>query len=71
MELLDIADEYGNLTGEVMEREKAHDLNKLHWKVSIFIINKKKYSSLARTYILLRPPPSRGHTAKVCFSLQS
>ncbi len=42
MELLDIADEYGNLTGEVMEREKAHDLNKLHWEVSIFIINKKK-----------------------------
>ena len=42
MELLDIADEYGNLTGEVMDREKAHDLNLLHWEVSVFIINNKK-----------------------------
>ena len=39
---MDIADEYGNLTCEVMEGEKAHDLNKLHWEVSIFIINNKK-----------------------------
>ena len=42
MELLDIADEYGNLTGEVMDREKVHDLNLLHWEVAVFIINDKK-----------------------------
>ena len=42
MELLDIVDEYGNFTGEVMEREKVHDLNLLHYEVAIFIINDKK-----------------------------
>lgn len=42
MELLDIADENGNLTGEVMEREKAHELNLLHWEISVFLINDKK-----------------------------
>ena len=42
MELLDIADEYGNLTGEAMERDKIHELNLLHWEVAICIINNKK-----------------------------
>ena len=42
MELLDIADEYGNFTGEAMDREKVHDLNLLHWEVAVFIINNKK-----------------------------
>lgn len=42
MELLDIVDENGNLTGEVMEREKAHELNLLHWEISVFLINDKK-----------------------------
>ena len=42
MELLDIVDEYGNYTGEVMEREKVHELNLLHWEIAIFIINKNK-----------------------------
>ena len=42
MELLDIVDENGNFTGEVMEREKVHDLNLLHWEIAVFIINKNK-----------------------------
>ena len=41
MELLDIVDEQGNFTGQVMEREKAHDLNLLHWEVGVFIVNDK------------------------------
>ena len=40
MELLDIVDENGKLTGEVMEREKVHDLNLLHWEIAVFIVNK-------------------------------
>ena len=40
MELLDIVDEYGKFTGEVMEREKVHDLNLLHWEIAVFIVNK-------------------------------
>lgn len=42
MELLDIVDEYGNKTGEVMERDKVHELNLLHWEISVFLINDKK-----------------------------
>ena len=42
MELLDIVDEYGNKTGEVMERDKVHELNLLHWEISVFLINEKK-----------------------------
>ena len=41
MEFLDIIDEDGNYTGEVMEREKVHELNLLHWEVSVFPINDK------------------------------
>ena len=42
MELLDIVDEQGNFTGQVMEREKAHDLNLLHWEIAVFLVNDNK-----------------------------
>ena len=42
MELLDVVDENGNFTGEVMDRKKVHDLNLLHWEVAVFIININK-----------------------------
>ena len=42
MELIKIVDEYGNDTGIIMSRVKAHDLNLLHWEVAIFVINDKK-----------------------------
>ena len=42
MELLDIVDEQGNFTGQVMEREKAHDLNLLHWEIAVFFVNDNK-----------------------------
>lgn len=48
MELLDIADEYGNLTGDVMDRKKVHDLNLFHWEVAVFIINDKKHVLLQK-----------------------
>ena len=41
MELIKIVDENGNFTGEIMDKEKAHDLNLLHWEVGMFIINDK------------------------------
>ena len=40
MEYLDIVDEYGNKTGEILDRETAHDLNKLHWEVTVYVVNK-------------------------------
>ena len=46
MELLDIVDVNGNLTGEVLERDKVHELNLLHYEMGVFIVNKE--------YILLQ-----------------
>ena len=42
MELIKIVDDNGNFTGTIMDKEKAHDLNLLHWEVGMFIINNKK-----------------------------
>ena len=42
MELIEIVDENGNFTGQVMDKEEAHDKNLLHNEVGIFIINEKK-----------------------------
>lgn len=41
MELIDIYDEENNPTGEIVEREKAHDLGFWHREVLIIIINTK------------------------------
>ena len=41
MELIEIVDEYGNFTGEVVDKDYAHDHNLLHNEVAIFIINSK------------------------------
>ena len=41
MELIEIVDENGNFTGEVVDKEYAHDHNLLHNEVAIFIINSK------------------------------
>lgn len=42
MELIDIVDENGNFTGEVLEKEKAHDRNLLHNEIACFVINSNK-----------------------------
>lgn len=42
MELIDIVDENGNFTGEVMDKEEAHDKNLLHNGIVIFIVNDKQ-----------------------------
>lgn len=59
MELLDIVDEYGNFTGEVVDREKTHDLNLLHWEVAIFIINNKKQVLLQKRAATKRYSPNK------------
>ena len=58
MELLDIVDEYGNKTGEVVEREKAHDLNLFHWEISVFLINDKKEILLQKRAATKRMNPN-------------
>lgn len=42
MELLDIVDENGNFTGEIVERKKAQELGLLHWEVIIIVVNDRK-----------------------------
>ncbi len=39
MELIQIVDENGNFTGEVLDKDIAHDKNLLHNEVAVFIIN--------------------------------
>lgn len=39
MELIEIVDKDGNFTGQIMDKEEAHDKNLLHNEVGIFIIN--------------------------------
>ena len=41
VEYLDIVDEEGNYTGEVLEREEVHKKNLLHNEISIFVVNDK------------------------------
>ena len=41
MEYLDIIDEKGNYTGEVVERNEAQDRKLRHWKVATIVINDK------------------------------
>ena len=41
MELIDVVDENGNYTGEVVERKKAHELGLGHWEVIIVVVNEK------------------------------
>lgn len=38
MELIQIVDEYGNFTVEVVDKDYAHDHNLLHNEVAIFIL---------------------------------
>lgn len=42
MELIEIVDRDGNFTGQIIDREEAHDKNLLHNEVAVFIINDKK-----------------------------
>lgn len=42
MELIDVVDKNGNFTGQIMDKEEAHDKNLLHNGVVIFIVNDKK-----------------------------
>lgn len=39
MELIEIVDEKGNFTGQIIDKEEAHDKNLLHNEVAAFIIN--------------------------------
>lgn len=42
MELIEIVDKDGNFTGEVLDKDEAHNKNLLHNEVAVFFINDKR-----------------------------
>ena len=42
MELIEIVDIQGKFTGEIIDKEEAHDKNLLHNEISVFILNNNK-----------------------------
>lgn len=42
MEILDVVDEYGNPTGETVEREKAHEKGIMHRTSHVWLLRKKQ-----------------------------
>lgn len=42
MELIQIVDKTGKFTGQIMDKEEAHDRNLLHNEVAVFIINNQQ-----------------------------
>ncbi len=59
MELIKVIDENGNFTGKIMDKEKVHDLNLLHWEVGILIINDKKQILLQKRSANKRFEPNK------------
>ena len=59
MELIEIVDENGNYTGQIIDKEEAHDKNLLHNEVAVFIINDKKQTLLQKRSANKRFNPSK------------
>lgn len=59
MELIKIVDENGNFTGTIMDKDKAHDQNLLHWEVAMFIINNEKQVLLQKRSASKRFHPNK------------
>lgn len=59
MELIDIVDEEGNFTGEVMDKDEAHDKNLLHNEVAVLIINDKGETLLQKRSANKRFDPNK------------
>ncbi len=59
MELLEIVNEEGKYTGEVVERDDAHNRNLLHNEVSVFIINNKGEILLQKRSLNKRYKPGK------------
>lgn len=59
MELIEIVDENGNFTGEVMDKDEAHDKNLLHNEIAVFIINDRKQTLLQKRSASKRFDPNK------------
>lgn len=59
MELIQIVDENGNFTGEILDKEEAHDKNLLHNEVAVFVINDQKQVLLQKRSANKRFDPNK------------
>lgn len=59
MELIDIVDENGNFTGEILDKEIAHDKNLLHNEVACLILNSKNQVLLQKRSANKRFDPNK------------
>lgn len=59
MELVEIVDSNGNFTGEIIDKDIAHDKNLLHNEICCFILNDNKQTLLQK-----RSPNKRMHPSK-------
>lgn len=59
MELIEIVDENGNFTGEVMDKDETHDKNLLHNEIAVFIINDNKQVLLQKRSANKRFEPNK------------
>ena len=59
MELIQIVDENGDFTGEILDKEEAHDRNLLHNEVAVFIINDQKQVLLQKRSANKRFDPNK------------
>lgn len=59
MELIEIVDRDGNFTGQIMNKEEAHDKNLLYNEVAVFIINDKREVLLQKRSATKRFSPNK------------
>lgn len=59
MELIDIVDETGKKTGEIMDKDEVHNKNLFHNEVGVFLINDKKQILLEKRSSNKRYSPNK------------
>lgn len=59
MELLDVVDENGNCTGQILDRKKIHERNLLHWEVAILVVNDLGQTLLQKRSVNKKSNPNK------------
>lgn len=67
MEILDVVDEWGNPTGETVEREKAHEEGIMHRTSHVWVLRKKK----GKVQILLQKRSETKESFPGCYDISS
>ena len=59
MEYIEVVDENGKFTGQILEREQVHSFNLFHWEVAVMILNHQ-----GQTLLQKRSPNKRNNPNK-------